>query len=69
QVGEDQLVIGEGAEAVRVKITTDGAKFRLQPEEIHEDLHGKHIPIRIGIDLTEPVTQARVTVSVKPEKN
>jgi hypothetical protein len=69
QVGEDQLVIGEGAEAVRVKIATDGAKFRLQPEEIHEDLHGKHIPIRIGIDLTEPVTQARVTVSVKPEKN
>ncbi len=66
QVGDDQLLVGEGAEAVRVKITTDGPKFRLQAEEIHEDLPSKRIPIRIGIDLTEPVAEAQVTVTVEP---
>lgn len=66
QVGEDQLLVGEGAEAVRVKITTDGPKFRLQAEEIHEDLHGKRIPIRIGIDLTEPVAEAQISLTIEP---
>lgn len=66
QVGDDQLVIGEGAEAVRVRISTDGPQFRLQAEEIHEDLHGHRIPIRIGIDLTKPVIEAQVIVTIEP---
>lgn len=66
KVGADQLVIGEGVEAVRVKIATDGPAFRLQAEEIHEDLSGNRIPTRIGIDLAEPVTAARVTVTIEP---
>ncbi len=66
QLADDTLVIGEGAEAVRVKISTGEHPFRLQATEIHEDLPGKIVPKRLGIVLTEPVRQAMIRVTITP---
>lgn len=65
-LGDGQLEIGEGAEKVRVTIATDGPKFRLQPEEIHEDVHAQGTLVRLGIELAEPAARATVTVVITP---
>ena len=61
-----ELVVGEGKESVRATITTDGPEWKLQPEEIHEDMSGHRVPIRLGIDLEKPVTKARISIAVTP---
>jgi len=66
QAERRRLVVGEGPEAVRVQIATDGPPFRVQAEEIHEDLSGGRIPTRLGIDLAEPVTEATITLTITP---
>ena len=66
KVADDRLVIGQGNGAVEVAISTDGQAWRLQPEEIHEDLSGGRVPVRLGIVLTEAVERARVTVKITP---
>ena len=66
KAADDRLVIGQGNGAVEVAISTDGHPWRLQPEEIHEDLPGGRVPVRLGIVLTEAVDRARVTVKIKP---
>lgn len=66
ELAPGHLVIGEGAEAVDVQITADAAQFKLQPEEIREDMSYRKTPTRLGIELAHPVSNARVTVVVKP---
>ena len=66
RVADDRLIIGQGNGAVEVAISTDGQPWRLQPEEIHEDLSGGRVPVRLGIILAEAVDQARVTVKITP---
>jgi hypothetical protein len=61
-----RVQIGQNPEAVVVEISTDGAEFDVHQEEIHEEVHSRHLPVRIGIDLTEPVKQARITMTVRP---
>lgn len=65
--GDGRMVIGESADAVQAVISAEGAAFRLEPTEIHEDLGGKLVPIRLGIELTEPVRKATVRVVVSPK--
>jgi hypothetical protein len=65
-LGGGRLRIGEGAEAVEATIQTDGPSFQLKAEEIHEDLHGHRLPVRLGIELDKPVVKARVTVVIRP---
>ncbi len=65
-VSDHGIQIGQGADAVIVEVSTDGAKFNVQQEEIHEDVHSRHLPVRIGIDLTEPVKRARITMTIRP---
>ncbi len=66
KVGDDRLLIGEGEGAVEVAISTDGPAWQLVTEEIHEDLSGGRIPVRLGIALCDPVKAARVTVKITP---
>jgi len=66
QTGPNTLVAYHVEEAVTVEIDTGGKPFTLRTEEIKED--GSH-PIRLGIDLNEPVTEATVTVKIKPMAN
>jgi len=60
------LRIEDGKEAVCVSITTGGADFEIQPETIQEDLSGNREPTRLGIQLTRPVTQAVVSLTIAP---
>lgn len=66
QSGAAALVIGEGAEAVEVKISSGEHAFRLQTTEIHEDLPGKLVPRRLGVELTVPVRRAVVRLAISP---
>ena len=66
QLDAHRLLVGDPPDAVTVTISTDGPAVEIHSEEIHEDLHGAEIPVRIGVDLTEPVSRARVTLVIAP---
>jgi hypothetical protein len=66
ELAPGRLRFGEGAEAVDVEITADGVPFKLQPDEIREDMSYRKTPMRVGVELTEPVEKARITITVKP---
>jgi len=66
RLADDRLEIGDRAAKVQATIKSDNAPWTLQPEEIHEDLHGGRVPIRLGIDLDKPVSRATVTVVIEP---
>jgi len=65
---DDTLVVGEGASAVRVVISAGPHRFRLEPVEIKEDLRIRRLPVRLGIVLAEPVSEAAVQVRIVPEQ-
>ncbi len=62
------LKIFDEKEALRVNITATGADFEIKPEVIHEDLSARKEPTRLGINLTRPVTDAVIRVTITPEK-
>jgi len=62
----DTLRIGEGADAVRVKISTSGPAVEVHDAEIREDLPKGRVPIRLGLDLADPVTEATITLNIEP---
>ncbi|MBN2581004.1 MAG: heparinase II/III family protein [Pirellulales bacterium] len=67
KIGDDELLLGEKPDAVRVKIRTEGGEFRLNPQEIHAEWHKKtRTPVRLGIQLKQPVTRAKVTAVITP---
>jgi len=68
QVGAGEIRIGRGGAGVVVTVDAGGAEFSIAQEEIHEDVHGRHLPVRMGIDLTQPVTQARIVMTIRPWK-
>lgn len=59
-----EIWVGKGKNQVRVEV--DGVECRIEQEEIHEDVHSRHLPVRLGIDLTEPVARARIVVTIRP---
>jgi len=66
QLGPNRLVVGEGAEAVQVDIAAGGQEFRIEPDEIKEDMGGRRAPVRLGIELVRPTTKATVVVTIAP---
>jgi hypothetical protein len=68
ELSAGKLRIGQAPDAVEVTIATGGPPFRLVPEEIHENLHGNRVPVRLGIELAEPVREAKVTVTIRPAR-
>jgi hypothetical protein len=67
QPAPDRLIIGEGSEAVEAVVTTTGGKFRIDSQEIKENLPNKNVAIRLGIDFTEPVQKGSITVTITPK--
>ena len=65
QKDKNTFVFRDLDEGVSVSINTEGKAFITEPVEIDEDVRRK--PTRIGIRLTEPVTEAVVTVTVTPD--
>jgi hypothetical protein len=66
QLGPNRLQVGDGPDRVIVEIAAQGNEFKIVPEEIHEDLHSKRFPTRLGIELVNPVSRATVTVTIAP---
>jgi hypothetical protein len=68
QVTPGRLEIGRGPATIEVRIDAGGRAFRIEPTEIHEDLHGGRIPTRLGIELAEPVEKATLTLTISPTR-
>jgi hypothetical protein len=66
RLAPNRLLVGNGREAVQVEITTDGPAFEIQADEIKEDVRGGRTPTRLGIDLTQPVSRATITLKIVP---
>jgi hypothetical protein len=62
----DRLVVGSGPAAVEIEVDAGGKEYAVEAEKIEEDLPGGRIPTRIGINLSEPVTAATLTLSITP---
>ena len=60
------LVVGEGTEAVDVQIAASGLEFKVQAEEIREDMSCRKTPVRLGIELARPVEKTRVSITIRP---
>jgi hypothetical protein len=63
------LIIQDEGESLRVDIKVTGGDFEIQPEVIKEDLSVRKDPTRLGINLTQPVEHAVVTLTIKPNPN
>lgn len=66
QVGNDEILITDGRDGVRVHIDADGAPVKISSETIDEDVHTRRQPVRIGIRLTAPVTSAEFKLRITP---
>ena len=65
--GAGRLLVGSGSAAVEVELDAGGKQLAVEAEKIEEDLPGGRVPVRLGINLREPVTAATVTVTITPE--
>jgi len=66
QLSDSSLVIRDKDKALRVDIEVSGADFKIKPETIKEDLSGRRLPTRLGINLAKPVRRAVVNLTIKP---
>ena len=66
RAASNRLLVGEGAETVQVDIAVEGGDFQIDSTQIKEDVRGGRLPTRLGIDLTQPVIKARITVRITP---
>jgi len=66
KTGPGRLLVGEGKGRVAVEITTDGPAFAVHEDEIHEDVRGGRLPVRVGIELSKPVREATITLQITP---
>jgi len=67
KISENELLISDGNDAVRVKIETGGRPFTVISETLDEDVHYPTKPLRIGIALELQVKEAVVTLTITPE--
>ena len=69
QRSDSSLLVRDQDKTLRVEIHVKGAAFKIQAETIEEDLSGRKLPTRLGINLTEPVSRAVVTLVITPNPN
>ncbi len=68
QLSDSSLLIYDDEQSVRVDITTENTEFKIEPVTIEEDLSAPSKPIRIGINLNKPVTNAVISLTITPAK-
>jgi len=66
KLSASSLVIRDQDKALRVDIEVTGADFKIHPETIEEDLSGRRLPTRLGINLTKAVSRAVVRLTIRP---
>jgi hypothetical protein len=65
QIADDAFLVFNDREALEVRVDARGAAFEFAEEIIAEELSSKRQPRRIGINLTAPVTNATVTLTIR----
>lgn len=63
---DGSLSITKGDQSVIVTIDTDGQPYEIHDERIDSEVRAKRKPLRLGIDLSQPVKSARITVRITP---
>ena len=63
QLDSGRLRVGDAADDVTVEIVAEGGEIRVTAESIREHLPENRVPIRLGIDLSKPVTKAEIRTS------
>ena len=66
QSSPSSLIVYDSKKALHVDIQVTGADFEIQPDIIQEDVSARKKPTRLGINLTEPVTHALVSLTIVP---
>jgi hypothetical protein len=66
QLSDSSVEIRDQDKALRVDINVTGASFEIKPENIKEDLTGRRLPTRLGINLVPPVDHAVVSLTIVP---
>jgi hypothetical protein len=66
QLEPDLVRVGDTETGVDVHLDTGGRAFTIEATTIEEDIRGDRRPIRLGIDLNEPVEQAVLRVTIRP---
>jgi hypothetical protein len=66
QLSDSSVEIRDQDKALRVDINVTGAGFEIKPETIKEDLTGRRLPTRLGINLIPPVDHAVVSLTIVP---
>ena len=66
RASDHELILSDGADALRVRIDTGGLPFDVKAETLDEDVHTSKKPVRLGITLRAPVREARVTFTITP---
>ena len=67
QLSDSSLVVRDQDKALRIDIDVTGADFRIKPETIEEDLSGRRLPTRLGINMANPVLHAVISLTINPE--
>jgi len=68
QSSPSSLIVYDSEKALHVDIEVTGSGFEIQPETIREDVSARKQPTRLGINLTQPVTDARVCLTITPKE-
>jgi len=66
KVSPSSLVVYDGSDALTVEIKVSGAEFEIKAETIDEDVRAPKKPTRLGINLTRPVTNAAISLTITP---
>jgi hypothetical protein len=62
------VLVYDSEKALEVNIKVNGSDFEIQSETINEDVSARKKPTRLGINLTEPVTNALVCLTITPQE-
>jgi hypothetical protein len=66
RLDDGSLLVNDGDSGVNIAVKAAGSEFRIDSGEIHEDLPSKKYPVRLGITLTQPVTEAEIILTITP---
>jgi len=69
QTQPGEFLVTENGDSVKVTIDARGRAYRLRSETIEENLPRKLKPVRIAIALDKPVTNALITMTIRPVAN
>jgi hypothetical protein len=64
--GQDLLQVTDQGRTIRVRIDTQGRPYKVVTEILDEDFTAGKKPVRVGIRLTEPVSEAHITLRIEP---